>query len=182
MCICHVNLCSPPTLAYLDTFIVYKCILYMYVYQCIFIFVWEIIITISFTQSSIPSSTHQPCIWGESGSFATAPLVSKENTRYLSGRQSTRSIYIYTNMYQLCFLYFFETLHDTCRYVYIIICWSRDTNKTIFRGVNLVWNIFGELERLGMYSSLAQAIPTCSFSEALVFVVSRCGASCSRRC
>lgn len=91
-------------------------------------------------------------------------------------------IYIYTNMYQLCFLYFFETLHDTCRYVYIIICWSRDTNKTIFRGVNLVWNIFGELERLGMYSSLPQAIPTCSFSEALVFVVSRCGASCSRRC
>lgn len=60
--------------------------------MCIYIFFGEIMITISFTQSSIPSSTHQPCIGG-SGSFATAILVSSEKPGTCL-RDSTRSIYI----------------------------------------------------------------------------------------
>lgn len=108
---------------------VYRIYVY-YICMCISVslyFCWEIMITISFTQSSIPSSTRQPCIGG-------------------NGTRS-RSICIYMPTCTNSTSYISLKLYMIRADIYIYIDLEMQTNN--FRGVNLVWNIWGELERLG---------------------------------
>ena len=81
----------------------YICILYMYVYQCIFIFL------LRDHDNDLFYSEFYPFI-------NSLSLALKEMER-----EAEVYVYIYSNMYQLCFLYFFETLNDTCRCIYMII-------------------------------------------------------------
>lgn len=88
----------------------------MYVYQCIFIFLLRDHDNNLFYSEFYPFINSSTLHWGK----------WNEKPKYM---------YIYANMYQLYFLYFFETLHDTCRYIYIY--WSRDANK------QFSWGQFG---------------------------------------
>ena len=107
----------------------YICILNMYMYQCIFIFFLKDHDNDLFYSEFYPFINSSTLHWGGKPIICDRSFCIKGSTRYLSERQSTRSICIYIPTCTTCFLYFFETLHDTCRYVYIIICWSRDTNN-----------------------------------------------------